>query len=202
MVAVYSQLFARKYKGQLDEQGEMIVGHCVEGAKRMEMLIHDLLEYTRAAQSPIHVSGSLSVAGVLDECIAILRAGIEETNALITWEQLPEVKVEHVHLQQIFLNLISNALKYRSAVTPRIHVEARKDGEFWLLSVKDNGIGIEPQYQDQVFGLFKRLHSVGKYPGTGLGLAICKKLVERYGGRIWVESIFGEGSTFLFTLPA
>ena len=202
MVAVYSQLFARKYKGQLDEQGEMIVGHCVEGAKRMEMLIHDLLEYTRAAQSPIHVSAPVSIEAVLDECIAILRASIEETNALITWGRLAEVKVEHVHLQQIFLNLISNALKYRSGEPPRIHVDARQDGQFWLLSVKDNGIGIEPQYQNQVFGLFKRLHNVGKYPGTGLGLAICKKLVERYGGRIWVDSTLGEGSTFLFTLPA
>ena len=201
MVGVYSQLFARKYKGQLDEQGEMIVGHCVEGAKRMEMLIHDLLEYTRAAQSPIRVSEPVALQEVVEECVAILQSAMEEANASVSWDQLPFLNVEHVHLQQIILNLLSNALKYRSGRPPGIQIRARKEGQFWLICVKDNGIGIEPQYQEQVFGLFKRLHSAGKYPGTGLGLAICKKLVERYGGRIWVESTFGEGSSFSFTLP-
>jgi two-component system, chemotaxis family, sensor kinase Cph1 len=118
----------------------------------------------------------------------------------VTHDPLPALEVEAVHLQQIFQNLVSNAIKYRSAQPPRIHIGAVQKGGGWEFSVQDNGIGIEPRYKDQVFGLFKRLHSRSRYSGTGLGLAICKKLVERYGGRIWVESQLGAGSTFFFTL--
>jgi light-regulated signal transduction histidine kinase (bacteriophytochrome) len=129
-----------------------------------------------------------------------LRSSIEESNATVTHDALPALPVEPVHLQQIFQNLVSNAIKYRGSQPPRIHINAIRQDGVWKFSVRDNGIGIEPRYKDQVFGLFKRLHSGSRYSGTGLGLAICKKLVERYHGRIWVESKLGEGSTFFFTL--
>ena len=132
--------------------------------------------------------------------MANLTAAIARSSAAITYDPLPAVRVREVHLQQIFQNLVSNAIKYRSAQPPCIHIGAVQKGGGWEFSVQDNGIGIEPRYKDQVFGLFKRLHSRSRYSGTGLGLAICKKLVERYGGRIWVESQLGAGSTFFFTL--
>ncbi len=200
MVATFSQLLQMKYSGKLDHEADTIIGHCVEGATRMGRMIRDLLEYTRAASISDAVTGKASLETALDEAMENLQASIEESNAVVTHDPLPSLPVEPVHLQQIFQNLLSNAIKYRGAHPPRIHIGAVRRSGVWEFSVRDNGIGIEPRYKDQVFGLFKRLHSGSQYSGTGLGLAICKKLVERYHGRIWVESRRGEGSTFFFTL--
>lgn len=200
MVATFSQLLQVKYAGKLDEQADTIIEHCVEGATRMGRMIRDLLEYTRAASISGETPEMVSLEGALEEALDNLQASIQEAGAIVTHDPLPVLRAEPVHLQQIFQNLLSNAIKYRGSQAPRIHIGAvRKDG-VWEFSVHDNGIGIEPRYKDQVFGLFKRLHSQGRYSGTGLGLAICKKLVERYNGRIWVESQPGAGSTFFFTL--
>ncbi len=201
MVAIYSQLLKKKYTGKLDAQADMIIKQCVDSAVRMEQLIKDLLHYTRASAGPSAVPQPVSLEDVFDSTLESLRAAIEETNASIVRGSLPTLPVEAVHFKQVFQNLIGNALKYRSQRRPEIYVGARRgDGE-WVISVRDNGIGIAPDYQEQIFGLFKRLHSGNQYSGTGLGLAICKKLIERYGGRIWLESELERGSTFYFTLP-
>jgi signal transduction histidine kinase len=200
MVSTFSQLLQMKYGGKLDDQADTIIEHCVEGATRMGRMIRDLLEYTRAASISETLPDRVSLEDALEEALRNLQASIEESKAGVTHDPLPALEVEAVHLQQIFQNLVSNAIKYRSAQPPRIHIGAVLKGGVWEFSVRDNGIGIEPRFKDQVFGLFKRLHSRSRYSGTGLGLAICKKLVERYGGQIWVESQPGAGSTFFFTL--
>jgi len=205
MVATFSQLLQVKYAGQLDEQADTIIKHCVDGATRMGRMIRDLLEYSRTSSLPAPQTVAVNLEDVLREVLDNLRASIEESNAQVTHDPLPVLRSEPVHLQQIFQNLVSNAIKYRGAEPPRVHLGAARQGtpgpeKEWLFSVRDNGIGIDPLYKDQVFGLFKRLHSASQYSGTGLGLAICKKLVERYHGRIWVESEPSVGSTFFFTL--
>ncbi len=201
MVATFSQLLQVKYAGKLDQQADTIIQHCVEGATRMGRMIRDLLEYTRASSLSNPMLDTVSVDVVLDEALRNLRASIEESGALVTHDPLPVLRAEPVHLQQIFQNLVSNAIKYRGSDAPCVHISAAPEGGGWMFSVRDNGIGIDARYTEQVFGLFKRLHSNSQYSGTGLGLAICKKLVERYQGRIWVESEPGIGSTFFFTLP-
>jgi signal transduction histidine kinase len=200
MVATFSQLLQMKYAGKMDAQADDIIEHCVEGATRMGRLIQDLLEYTRAAAISDTLPQAVDGEQVLEETLRNLQASIEESHATVTHDTLPRIQVEAIHLQQILQNLISNAIKYRGTQEPRIHIGAILRGGTWEFSVRDNGIGIEPRYKEQVFGLFKRLHSRSRYSGTGLGLAICKKLVERYHGRIWVESQLGAGSTFFFTL--
>lgn len=200
MVATFSQLLQMKYAGNLDDQADIIIGHCVDGATRMGRLIRDLLEYTRAAAISEAPSEIVDLNEALQAALSNLRTSIEESQAAVTHDPLPSLQAEPVHLQQIFQNLVSNAIKYRGQEPPRIHVGASRRNGTWEFSVRDNGIGIEPYYQEQVFGLFKRLHSGSRYSGTGLGLAICKKLVERYHGQIWVESKLGEGATFFFTV--
>jgi signal transduction histidine kinase len=200
MVATFSQLLQMQYSGKLDEQADTIIGHCVEGATRMGRMIRDLLEYTRASGISLELLDTVNLEVVLEEALSNLRASIEESNARVTHDPLPTLQVEAIHIQQIFQNLVSNAIKYRGSRAPSIHVGAVLERTGWRMSVRDNGIGIDPLYHDQVFGLFKRLHSGDRYSGTGLGLAICKKLVERYNGRIWVESEPDRGSTFFFTL--
>ena len=202
MVSIYSQLLQKKYGSSLDAQAEMIIEQCVEGAVRMQDLIRDLLTYTSAAAEPIVPRCKASLEQAVDDTLNALGARISETNAMITRGSLPSLRVEAVHLHQIFQNLIGNALKYRSSWPPVIQVSARREQQEWIISVADNGIGIEPHFRDQIFGLFKRLHNREAYAGTGLGLAICKKLVERYSGRIWIESELAKGSTFFFALPA
>jgi signal transduction histidine kinase len=202
MVATFSQLLHMKYASRLDQEADIIIGHCVEGALRMGRMIRDLLEYTRAATISGTPAEVVDTNAALEEALGNLSASIQESGAVVTHDPLPAVPAEPVHLQQIFQNLVSNAIKYRGRDVPRVHIGAvRRDG-FWEFVVSDNGIGIDPLYQEQVFGLFKRLHSTGQYSGTGLGLAICKKLVERYQGRIWVQSKPGEGASFFFTLAA
>jgi len=200
MVSSYTQLVLRRYGERLDGDAREFMNYVVDGAARMKQLIEDLLAYSRVGTrgkefQPVEVEAALRRA------ITNLRTAMEESSASVTWDPLPAVKADDGQLAQLFQNLIGNALKFRSASVPRIHVSSREDPHEWEFTVADNGIGIEPQYFERIFMVFQRLHTKGDYPGTGIGLAICKKVVERHGGRIWVESRPGEGSVFRFTLP-
>lgn len=201
MVASYTQLLARKYQGKLDDDADEFIGFAVDGATRMSALINALLEYARVG-SRAHEPVPTDTTTLLDQVIADYSLATDEHAARITRGDLPTVRGDPVQLRQLFQNLISNALKYRGADPPRIHVAAERRGHEWHISVRDNGLGIQPQYADRIFVIFQRLHTQAEYPGTGLGLAICKKIVERHNGRIWVDSQPGQGSTFWFTLPA
>src|SRR5579883_3088511 len=201
MVASYTQLLARRYRGKLGPDADEFIAFAVDGATRMQALINDLLAYSRV--------GTRGKEFTLTDCTAVLERvlgdmgpTISEAGAIVTYDPLPTVMADGSQLGQVFQNLIGNAIKYRREEPPRIHVAARRVADEWIFSVADNGIGIEPQYFERIFVLFQRLHGKGEYPGTGIGLAICKKIVERHGGRIWVESEPGKGSTFFFTLPA
>lgn len=201
MVAIFTQLLQRKYGGQLDEQADEYITQAVQGARRMEMLVRDLLAYTRVTVGEERAKW-IEAGAVLERAQREMRGIIEQSGAVITCGPLPRVRISEVHLRQLFHNLIGNAIKYRSREAPRIEVAAERQEAGWVFSVRDNGIGIAPQYAEQVFGIFKRLHNKEEYEGTGIGLAICQKIVERYGGRIWVESQLGRGATFFFRLPA
>ena len=199
-VAVYSEIVAKRYHSLLDADGQLFLGFLTEGGRRLATLINDLLAYTRAGvaeTSPAMADSSV----VLQHALSSLAEAIRECDAVVTYGALPQVNMSEAHLQQVFQNLIGNALKYRKEEPPRIHICAAPYGSGWLFSVQDNGIGIELQYKEKIFGVFKRLHRDQKYAGTGIGLAICQRVVGRYGGRIWVESEPGKGSTFFFTIP-
>ncbi len=210
MVASFVQLLAERYQGRLDADADEFIGFAVEGAKRMQQLLLDLLAFSCVStrgRPPAPVNSEEVLAQVEQE----LSGDIEETAAQITHDPLPIVAADRPQLVQLFSHLLANAIKFRSAEPPRIHVSARRmekeegareTGGLIVFSVRDNGIGIEPQYHERIFGVFQRLHSRRDYHGNGIGLAICKKIVERHGGRIWVESQLGQGSTFYFTLPA
>lgn len=200
-ISLYSQMLQRRYRGQLDAPNDEFLTYIVQGASRMSELIRDLLAYIQA--SNIHIEAAAMTPGALgvEKSLLALQAAITATGASIIYEDLPDVAVEPVHLQQLLQNLISNAIKYKGEKPPEIRISARQIGEYWEFSIKDNGLGIEPQYQQQIFKPFKRLHGRTKYPGTGIGLAICQKIVDRYGGRIWLESEPGKGSDFKFTVP-
>jgi signal transduction histidine kinase len=200
-IAIYSQLLEKKYVNVLDSKASQYLSYCVEGAHRMEMLISDLLAYSQAARTS-RTADFVNTAEILETVKKNLATAIEETGAEISATKLPVLRGDSVPLVHLFQNLVSNALKYRSQNKPTLRIAAVKAGEYWRFSVQDNGIGIPKEFQTQIFGIFKRLHDRAEYPGTGIGLAICQKIVERYGGRIWVESEPGQGSTFLFTLPA
>ncbi len=201
MVAIYSQMIERKYRGHLDSKADEYIGHLVRGANQMELLLKDLLAYTRVANIAREGAAKPIESGaVVERVLSNLEAAIRENGASVTVEKLPRVRVEHVHLIQLLQNLVGNAIKYRSERPPKIHIRAERQGSQWRFSVEDNGIGIDRKHEKLVFGIFKRLHGQ-KYAGTGIGLAICQRIVERYGGRIWVESQVGKGSTFRFTLP-
>lgn len=200
-VTSYVQLIERRYDDLLDADGRDFIGFAVEGAKRMQALIQDLLAFSRVGTRGAAIERTDADA-VVDAAVESLRAAITETGARIEREPLPEVLADPGQLRQLFTNLLGNALKFHADAPPVIQVGARRAGRMWTFSVRDNGIGIEPEYFDRIFVIFQRLQEPEAYPGTGIGLAICKKIVERHGGRIWVESTPGEGSAFLFTLPS
>jgi PAS domain S-box-containing protein len=201
MVASYTQLLAKRYKGRLDPDADEFIAYAVDGCNRMQGLIQDLLTYSRAGTDG-RALREISGEGVLKEALSNLRTTIEESGAIVTHDSLPTITTDDTQLVQVFQNLIGNAIKYRSAAVPLVHVSAAKnDGKEWIFSVRDNGLGIDPQYFDRIFTIFQRLHGRQEFEGTGIGLAICKKIVERFGGRIWVESQLKEGSTFYFALP-
>ena len=200
-VAVYTELLKRHFGDRLDSKAETFIGYTVSGARRMEALMNDLLSYVQAARGTDEEPPAIASNQVLNITLGNLQTAIHESGASVVSDDLPSVPVHAVHLEQLFQNLIGNAIKYRNDAPPQIQISARRSPQEWTFYVKDNGIGIDPQYAKQVFGIFKRLHSSESYSGTGIGLAICQKIVERYGGRIWVESELGKGATFCFTLP-
>jgi signal transduction histidine kinase len=194
------QVLQERYGPELGEEADEVIKHTVDGANRMQRLIEDLLTYSRLTTREEAMEPT-DTGKVLDLAIENLEQSIKESKAIITRDPMPTVKVDRTQLLQVFQNLISNGLKYRSERTPKIHVGCEESDAEWVFSVRDNGIGIAPQYADRIFRIFQRLHTRREYPGTGIGLAVCKKVVERHGGRIWVESELEEGSTFFFTLP-
>jgi PAS domain S-box-containing protein len=200
MVSSYTQLIQRRYGDKLDGDAKEFMHYVVDGAARMKQLIEDLLAYSRVGTKGKQFR-EIELEAALKRAVTNLRAAIEESGAAVTWDPLPRLSADDVQLAQLFQNLIGNALKFRGAGVPRIHVSAVERESDWEFAVRDNGIGIEPQYFERIFMVFQRLHTKGEYPGTGIGLAICKKVVERHRGEIWVTSQPGEGSQFHFTLP-
>jgi PAS domain S-box-containing protein len=202
MVASYTQLLARRYKGKLDADADEFIAFAVDGASRMQRLIQDLLAYSRVGSKGMNLL-DISSEDALQQALVNLRGAIEESGALVTHDPLPTVLADEMQLIQLFQNLVANAIKYQKPGIPQVHVSAGRNVEKkWQFSVRDNGLGIDPQYFERIFGLFQRLHKREEFAGTGIGLAICKKIVERHGGRISVESQAGQGSTFCFTLAA
>ncbi|MCY1073983.1 ATP-binding protein [Archangium lansingense] len=201
MVASYTQLLARRYKGKLDADADEFITYAVDGVNRMQQLIQDLLAYSRVGTRG-HEFKPIDSGQALGKALANLKALVDETGATIIQGKLPQVMVDETQLTQLFQNLVGNALKFRGQRPPRVLVEAERQDNEWRFTVEDNGIGIEPQYYERIFVIFQRLHGKEEYPGTGIGLAICKKIVERHGGRIGLDSQPGQGTTFWFTLPA
>ncbi len=198
-IASYAQLLEKRYKDQLDSQASKFIGNIVQGCTRMQTLIDDLLEYSRVgrSQKPFQMT---NCNHALEQALANLQGAIRETQAVVTYNELPAVMGDISQLVQLFQNLVSNAIKYRHNAPPVVHITACKQEKNWLFSVSDNGIGIATQHQERIFQIFQRLHTQREYSGTGIGLAICQKIVERHGGCIWVESAPDRGSTFHFTL--
>ena len=202
MVASYTQLLGQRYRGSLDSDADEFIAFAVDGCNRMQRLIKDLLSYSRSGEN-IGVLAPISGEKALEEALANLRITVEETGAIVTHDPLPVVMTDDTQLVQVLQNLISNAIKYRSAEVPQVNISAKRNGgNEWIFSVRDNGIGIDPQYFEKIFVLFQRLHGRNEFEGTGIGLAMCKKIIDRLGGRIWVESEPQKGSTFFFALPA
>jgi signal transduction histidine kinase len=201
MVKSYLQLIERRYAGQLDEDADEFIAFAVDGAERMQTLINDLLQYSRVATRGKPFAPT-NCAIVLDHALANLKVAIEEGRATVTHGDLPTVIADETQLTQLFQNLIGNGIKFHKPDAPsKVHVSAECGDDEWAFSVQDNGIGIDPKHFERIFLLFQRLHSREEYKGTGIGLAVCKRIVERHGGRIWVESEPGQGSTFRFTIP-
>jgi signal transduction histidine kinase len=201
MVTAYTQLLGERYRGRLDESADKYIGYASEGAQRMQILIQDLLAFSRIGRNSA-TSMSVDCNAVMAEVLLGLAPAILESGATVTLGELPAVWADRTQIAQLFQNLIANAIKFRGDRRPLIAMQAEKADQHSLFSVSDNGIGIAPEYAQNIFVVFQRLHARTEYPGNGIGLAICKKIVERYGGRIWVESQAGSGSTFKFTLPS
>ncbi|MGD2063478.1 MAG: PAS domain S-box protein, partial [Nitrospirota bacterium] len=200
MVSNFTELLGRRYGDRLDDAGREFIGFAIDGARRMQRLIQDLLKYSRVGthgQEPSPVAAEEVLVGVL----ANLRMTVEETGAVITHDPLPELVADEGQIAQLLQNLIANAMKFHGPSPPRIHLTVEARDEHWLFAVRDNGIGIDPDQSGRLFQIFQRLHTRDEYPGSGIGLAVCKRIVQRHGGQIWVESEPGEGSTFFFTLP-
>jgi signal transduction histidine kinase len=200
MVASYTQLLARRYQGKLDRDADEFIGFAVDGATRMQTLIRDLLSYSRVMTQGRSLQ-PVDTRRAFEAACENLHKAIEESGVSVSVGALPVIQADVTQMTQLFQNLLGNAVKYRNERMPRIHVDARAVEKSWLFSVEDNGIGIEPQYFERIFQMFQRLHTREKYSGTGIGLAICRRIVERHGGKIWVESAPGHGSTFHFAIP-
>jgi light-regulated signal transduction histidine kinase (bacteriophytochrome) len=200
MITSYLQLLKRRYQGNIDEKADKYIYYAVDGAARMQVLINDLLEFSRITTRP----GELEPTDcelVLNQVLSNLDLYIKENKATVSHDPLPELIADSTQMAQVFQNLIANSIKFHGEEASIINICAEKRANDWLFSVQDNGIGIDLQYSDKIFEVFKRLHNKEEYPGTGIGLAVCKKIIERHSGRIWVESELGKGSTFYFTLP-
>ena len=201
MVASYTQLLAKRYKGRLDSDADEFISFAVDGAHRMQLLIRDLLAFCRVGTRGKELRETSSEAA-LEHALLNLHAAIVENGGVVTHDPLPTVFADATQLEQLFQNIVGNAIKYRSVDPPRIHVSARKNGgNEWIFSMRDNGIGIAPEYFEKIFVMFQRLHGRKEFSGTGIGLTLCKKIVERHGGRMWVESAPQKGSTFYFAIP-
>lgn len=199
-ISGFLQLLQMDYRDKLDEQGDEWIRRAIQATQQMHALIRDLLEYSRVDSEPKPFR-EIRFQEVLDNVVELLNSAISEAAARVSCGELPVVMGDRAQLVQLMQNLIANALKYRGERTPEIVVSAERKGDNWLLSVRDNGIGIEPRHYDRIFEIFQRLHDQSRYPGTGIGLAICRRVVQRHGGRIWLESSPGEGSVFYFTVP-
>lgn len=200
MVASYTQLLAQRYEDKLDEKAKKYIGYAVEGATRMQGLVNDLLQLSRVGTQGKPLVET-DAARSLEEVLESLGRVLQESGVEIERGSLPKVMADPTQLRQLLQNLIENAVKFRGGEAPRVRVSADKNGGEWVFEVADNGIGIEPKYHERVFTIFQRLHERGRYPGSGIGLSIAKKIVERHGGRIWIESAPGEGTSFFFSLP-
>ncbi|MCX9013106.1 MAG: PAS domain S-box protein [Candidatus Methanoperedens sp.] len=200
MVSGFTQLLARRYKGRLDKDADEFIAFIVDGVTRMQRMIEDLLTYSRVGTRG-KVFEPVNCEEVFNQAVTNLKVTIEENGAVVTHDPLPVIIADALQMTQLFQNLIGNAIKFRGKETPRVHVSAQRKGDEWIFSVRDNGIGIYPEFFKRLFQIFQREHTAAEYPGTGIGLAICKKIVERHGGRIWAESEVGKGSTFYFTIP-
>jgi len=200
MVSAYLSLIERDFKGEIGERGETFIGFATDGAKRMQQLIHDLLTYSRVT-SQGEALETMDLRAAVDAACANLAMAIEESDGQVTQESLPTVNGDLGQLTQVFQNLIGNGIKFRGEASPTVHITAEARDDEWWVSVQDNGIGVKSKYREQIFTIFQRLHSRSEYEGTGIGLALTKRIVERHGGRIWVDSVPGEGSTFCFTIP-
>src|SRR6202165_2433433 len=205
IVAAYTQLLAERYRGKLDENADKFIGYASEGALRMQTLIQDLLAFSRVGRNGV-ACGRVDCDAAMEEVLKSLGPAIQESGAVVTHGELPAVWADRSQMTQVFQNLVGNAIKFRGKEPPVISVQAEKAGQQWLFSVSDNGIGIAPEYAENIFVVFQRLHARTEYPGNGIGLAICKKIIERNGGKIWVEARAGHGSeyhgsVFKFTMP-
>jgi len=196
----FLNLFEKRYKDKLDEKGREFIGFTIDGAKRMQDLIRDLLEYSRVGHKGKEFKPT-ECSVILERVLFNLKAAIEGSGAQVTYNNLPTIMADATQFTSLFQNLIGNAIKFHGAEAPKVHISAERKGDEWLFSVSDNGIGIDPKFIDRIFVVFHRLHTRNEYPGTGIGLALCKKIVEHHGGHIWVESELQKGSTFYFTLP-
>lgn len=200
MVATYTQLLAERYQGKLDENADKYIHYAVDGALRMQKLVQDLLAFSRVGRQGTEMR-STDCKGVVEGALQNLEGALQESGAAVTYEQLPVVMADGSQLMQVFQNLIGNAIKFRGTAKPEIQIKAAMVAKEWMISVEDNGIGIAAEHVESVFVIFRRLHTREEYSGNGIGLSICKKIVERHGGRIWVESEPGHGASFKFTLP-
>jgi light-regulated signal transduction histidine kinase (bacteriophytochrome) len=201
MVATYTQLLAERYRGKLDENADKYIHYAVDGALRMQTLVHDLLAFSRVGSKGTDLKLT-DCNAVVEAALKNLHVAVQESGAQLIRSNLPSVMADSSQLTQVFQNLLGNAIKFRAAVPLVIRIRGELVAREWIFSVADNGIGIAPEQAEIIFVIFKRLHTCTEYPGSGIGLAICKKIVEQHGGRIWVESEPGQGSTFKFTIPA
>jgi signal transduction histidine kinase len=201
MVSNFTQLLAERYDAKLDNDGREFIAYAVEGATRMQTLVQDLLSLSRVGTRGKNLE-VVRLDEVVDRAVANLEFAIQENGASVSHDEMPEVMADSSQMMQLFQNLIGNGIKFKGAEPPRVHISAVRNGKEWTFSVRDNGIGFEPQYAERIFAIFQRLHSRDEYQGNGIGLTICRKIVERHQGRIWAESKPGSGTTFYFTMPA